>query len=85
MLDWKFPDGSWLDGITGEGIGYAQIAVKTARKYGVNGSDYHIIKRLNTYEGRVEITAVILKIMQSLIFECVMGLKMSMAKKLFRD
>ena len=61
MLDWKFPDGSWLDGITGGGIGYAQIAIKTARKYGVNGSDYHIIKKLNTYDGSVEITAVILK------------------------
>ena len=61
MLDWKFPDGTWLDGIGGGGIGYAQIALKTARKHGTTGSDSEIKKRLNSYDGSVEIAARILK------------------------
>ncbi len=62
MLDWRFPDGTLLDGIRGGGIGYAQIAIKTARKHGIKGSDSEIIARLNTYEGSVEIAAKILKV-----------------------
>lgn len=30
MLDWKFPDGTPLDGIRGGEVGYAQITIKTA-------------------------------------------------------
>lgn len=61
MLDWKFPDGTWLDGIGGGGIGYAQIAIKTAIKYGEIGSNSEIKDKLNSYEGSVEIAAKILK------------------------
>ena len=61
MLDWKFPDGTLLDGIGGGGIGYAQIALKTARKHGTTGSDSEIKKRLNSYDESVEIAARILK------------------------
>ena len=61
MLDWKFPDGTWLDGLGGGGIGYAQIALKTAKKHGTTGSDSEIKKRLNSYDGSVEIAARILK------------------------
>ena len=61
ILDWKFPDGTWLDGIGGIGIGYAQIALKTARKHGTTGSDSEIKKRLNSYDESVEIAARILK------------------------
>lgn len=61
MLDWRFPDGTLLDGIGGGGIGYAQIAIKTARKHGVIGSDAEIKAKLNSYEGSVEIAAKILK------------------------
>ena len=61
MLDWKFPDGTWLDGIGGGGIGYAQIAIKTATKHGAKGSYSEIKEKLNSYEGSVEIAAKILK------------------------
>ena len=61
MLDWKFPDGTLLDGIGGGGIGYAQIALKTARKYGITGAYSEIEKKLNSYDGSVEIAARILK------------------------
>ena len=61
MLDWNFPDGTWLDGIGGGGIGYAQIAIETAKKHGVNGSNSEIKGKLNSYEGSVEIAAKILK------------------------
>jgi hypothetical protein len=42
-------------------VGYAQIAVKTARTYGIKGSDSEIKERLNSYEGSVEAAAKILK------------------------
>ena len=61
MLEWKFPDGTRLDGIRGGGIGYAQIAVKTARTHGITGSDAEIKKMLNSYDGSVEASAKILK------------------------
>lgn len=61
MLDWKFPDGTWFDGLSGGGIGYAQIAIKTARNNGIQGSDSEIKAKLNSYEGSVEIAAKILK------------------------
>ena len=61
MLEWKFPDGTQIDGIRGGGIGYAQIALKTARKHGINGSALQIIRELNSYDGSVKITAKILK------------------------
>ena len=61
MLDWRFPDGTLLDGIGGGGIGYAQIAIKTARKHGTKGSVSEIKAKLNSYEGSVEIAAKILK------------------------
>ena len=61
MLDWKFPDGTRLDGIGGGGVGYAQIAVKTAKKHGVDGSDSRIKTKLYSYDGSVEIAAKILK------------------------
>lgn len=61
MLDWKFPDGTPLDGIRGGGVGYAQIAIKTARNHGVTGTEAEIRKKLNSYEGSVEIAAKILK------------------------
>ena len=61
MLDWKFPDGTWLDGIGGGGIGYAQIAIKTARKHGERDSDSAIKDKLNSYNGSVEVAAKILK------------------------
>lgn len=61
MLDWKFPDGTRLDGITGGGIGYAQIAIKTARKHGFDGTDTEIRNKLESYSGSVEVAAKILK------------------------
>lgn len=61
MLDWKFPDGTWLDGITGGGIGYAQIAIKTAKQHGFYGTDNEIRKKLESYSGSVEIAAKILQ------------------------
>ena len=61
MLEWKFPDGTSLDGIRGGGIGYAQIAIKTARAHGITGSDAEIKKMLNSYDGSVEAAAKILK------------------------
>ena len=61
MLDWKFPDGTRFDGILGGGVGYAQIAIKTAQKHGFNCSESEIRKKLNSYEGSVEIAAKILK------------------------
>ncbi|MBO5991117.1 MAG: hypothetical protein J6R00_05655, partial [Lentisphaeria bacterium] len=61
MLEWKFPDGSIIDGIGGGGVGYAQIAVATALKNGITESRFAIIKKLNTYEGSVEIAAKILR------------------------
>jgi len=61
MLDWQFPDGSGLDGITGGGVGYAQIAVKTAKNHGINGSDSEIKQMLNSYDGSVAIAAKIMK------------------------
>ena len=61
MLDWKFPDGTRLDGITGGGVGYAQIAISTAKAHGINGSDSKIREMLNSYEGSVAIAAKILK------------------------
>ena len=61
MLDWKFPDGTPLDGVSGGGIGYAQIAVKTARAHGVTGPDSEIKNMLNSYEGSVAVSARILK------------------------
>ena len=61
MLDWKFPDGTWLDGIGGGGIGYAQIALKTARAHGITDSDAEIKKMLHSYDGSVEAAAKILK------------------------
>ena len=61
MLEWKFPDGTSLDGLTGGGIGYAQIAIKTARARGITGSDAEIKKMLNSYAGSVEAAAKILK------------------------
>ena len=61
MLDWKFPDGTRLDGITGGGVGYAQIAIKTANAHGINGSDSEIREMLNSYEGSVAIAAKILQ------------------------
>ena len=61
MLDWEFPDGTPLDGILGGGIGYAQIAVKTARAHGITGSDSEIKNMLNSYEGCIAVSARILK------------------------
>ena len=61
MLEWKFPDGTRWDGIRGGGIGYAQIALKTARAHGITGSDDEIKKMLNSYDGSVEAAAKILK------------------------
>ena len=61
MLDWKFPDGTCWDGITGGGIGYAQIAIKTARQHGFYGTDNEIRKKLESYSGSVEIAAKILQ------------------------
>lgn len=61
MLEWKFPDGTGLDGIRGGGIGYAQIAIKTARAHGITGSDAEIKNMLNSYEGSVAVSARILK------------------------
>lgn len=61
MLEWKFPDGTRFDGITGGGIGYAQVAIKTAKDHGIGGSDSEIRKMLNSYEGSVAIAAKILK------------------------
>jgi hypothetical protein len=61
MLEWKFPDGTSLDGLSGGGIGYAQIAIKTARVHGITGSDAEIKKMLNSYAGSVEAAAKILK------------------------
>ena len=61
MQEWKFPDGTPLDGVAGGGIGYAQIAVKTARAYGVTGSDSEIKNVLKSYEGSVAVAARILK------------------------
>ena len=61
MLDWKFPDGTLFDGITGGGIGYAQIAIKTARDHGILGNESYIKEELNSYEGSVEIASKILK------------------------
>ncbi len=61
MLDWKFPDGTWLDGIGGGGVGYAQIAMRTAKKHGAIGSNSEIKDKLSSYEGSVEIAAKILK------------------------
>ena len=61
MLEWKFPDGRSLDGFTGGGIGYAQIAIKTARAHGITGSEAEIKKMLNSYDGSVEASAKILK------------------------
>ena len=61
MLDWKFPDGTWLDGLGGGGIGYAQNALKTARAHGITGYDAEIKKMLNSYDGSVEAAARILK------------------------
>ena len=62
MLEWKFPDGTRYDGISGGGVGYAQIAIKTARKHGATGTDAEIRKKLNSYDGSVEIAAKILKV-----------------------
>jgi hypothetical protein len=42
-------------------VGYAQIAVKIARTYGIKGSETEIRERLNSYEGSVEAAAKILK------------------------
>ena len=61
MLEWKFPDGTSLDGLSGGGIGYAQIAIKTARVHRITGSDAEIKKMLNSYAGSVEAAAKILK------------------------
>ena len=61
MLDWKFPDGTRLDGISGGGVGYAQIAINTAKAHGINGSNSEIREMLNSYEGSVAIAAKILK------------------------
>ena len=61
MMEWKFPDGTPLDGVSGGGIGYAQIAVKTARAHGITGSDSEIKNMLNSYEGSVAVSARILK------------------------
>ena len=61
MLDWKFPDGTFIDGLGGGGVGYAQISVQTAKQYGITGSTSEIRARLNSYEGSVEIAAKILK------------------------
>ena len=61
MLDWKFPDGTKLDGISGGGVGYAQISIETAQRHGISGSKSSIRKKLNSYEGCVEIAAKILK------------------------
>lgn len=61
MLEWKFPDGTSWDGLSGGGIGYAQIAIKTARVHGITGSDAEIKKMLNSYAGSVEAAAKILK------------------------
>lgn len=61
MQEWEFPDGTFLDGVYGGGIGYAQIAVKTARVHGITGSDSEIKNMLNSYEGSVAVSARILK------------------------
>ena len=61
MLDWRWPDGTFLDGSKGGGIGHAQIALQTASKHRVTGSKSEIRKKLNSYEGSVEIAAKILK------------------------
>ena len=61
MQEWKFPDGTLLDGVSGGGIGYAQIAVKTARAHGITGSDSEIKNVLKSYEGSVAVAARILK------------------------
>jgi len=60
MLDWKFPDGTSLDGIRGGGIGYAQIAYSTAVSHGINGSRKEIAALLKSYEGSVQVAAQIL-------------------------
>ena len=61
MLEWKFPDGLFLDGISGGGIGYAQIAINTAQKHNISGSTREIRAKLNSYEGSAAIAAKILK------------------------
>ena len=61
MQEWKFPEGTPLDGVSGGGIGYAQIAVKTARAHGITGSDSEIKNMLNSYEGCIAVSARILK------------------------
>jgi hypothetical protein len=61
MIDWKFPDGTWFDGIKGGGIGYAQITLDTAREYGFSGSNTELKQLLNSYEGSVAAALKILK------------------------
>lgn len=61
MLEWKFPDGTAFDGITGGGVGYAQVAIKTAQAHGIAGTDTRIREMLNSYEGSVAVAAKILK------------------------
>ncbi len=61
MLDWRFPDGTMIDGAGGGGIGYAQISTKTARAHGTDGSVFKIRKTLESYEGSVAVAAKILK------------------------
>lgn len=57
MLDWHFPDGTSLDGLRGGGVGFAQISISTARKYGFNNE---IRQMLNSVDGSVRIAAKIL-------------------------
>ena len=43
------------------GVGYAQVAIKTAHSHGIAGTDAKIREMLNSYEGSVAVAAKILK------------------------
>ena len=61
-MRWQiFPVYVILSGGKADFVSKLQIALKTARKHGTTGSDSEIKKRLNSYDGSVEIAARILK------------------------
>lgn len=61
MIDWKWPDGSFFDGLGGGGVGYAQIAPKTAQQQGIVEKKENVSAKLKSIEGSVELAARLLR------------------------